>query len=257
MACGLLSNTVNYALVNRALTTVHATSTPLRPNIILIMADALRADRVSAYASPHPTTPNIVSWIKNQGVMFQQATSPATWTFPANVAIMTGRSPISMGISWDNVYLASSATTLAEQLHAIGYYTAAFISAPFLKQQFNLTQGFDVYDQSSVKGNAYFGVADVVNTAAKTWFQNSWQASMQPLFLWLYYFDPHTWYNPGPPYDTLYDPTTLAVSVARFTETALKFKRARFHCHRHVTWSICLRCTMVKSPTGMLSSARC
>jgi arylsulfatase A-like enzyme len=47
-----------------------------------------------------------------------------------------------------------------------------------------------------------------INAHAIEWLQNSWLPQArngQPLFLFLYYFDPHVWYDPLPPYDTLYD----------------------------------------------------
>ena len=46
------------------------------------------------------------------------------------------------------------------------------------------------------------GAAGPINQAAQAWLA-SWSSGSQPLFLFLYYFDPHTWYNPPPPYDTL------------------------------------------------------
>ncbi|CAG1773180.1 partial Choline-sulfatase, partial [uncultured bacterium] len=52
--------------------------------------------------------------------------------------------------------------------------------------------------------------AAVINQAAMNWIDSTWTpalSSTQPLFLFLYYFDPHTWYDPPPPYATLYDPT--------------------------------------------------
>ncbi len=42
-----------------------------------------------------------------------------------------------------------------------------------------------------------------------SWLQNKWlpNSSGKPLFLMLYYFDPHAPYKPPAPYDTLYDPS--------------------------------------------------
>jgi arylsulfatase A-like enzyme len=49
------------------------------------------------------------------------------------------------------------------------------------------------------------GQAAQINTLGQTWL-DGW-AGDKPLFLFLYYFDTHTWYKPPAPYDTLYDPT--------------------------------------------------
>ena len=98
--------------------------------------------------------------------------------------------------------------------------TAGFVSAPFVRAApHGFGQGFQVYDDSV----AYKSVlelsklAESLNAAAQTWLA-SWVPGSQPLFLLLYYFDPHTWYNPPPPYNTLYDSTytgTLTPGVYR------------------------------------------
>lgn len=189
------------------------------PNIILIMADALRADHVSAYGYGRATTPNLDSFIASQGARFAEATTTCPWTYPANAAIHTGRTPVSLNANWNNVYLPDDAQTLAEYLHMAGYYTAGFVSAPFVKGVYGFTRGFDLYNDSVAYGHptSSQGVASEVNALALNWLQNSW-AGGQPLFLYLYYFDPHTWYNPLPPYDSLYDSTytgTLTPDVYR------------------------------------------
>lgn len=170
------------------------------PNIILIMADALRSDHVSAYGYGRATTPNLDSFIASQGARFVEATTTCPWTYPANAAIHTGRTPVSLNANWNNVYLPEDAQTLAEHLHTAGYYTAGFVAAPFVKGVYGFTRGFDLYNDSVAYGHptSSQGLASELNTLALNWLQNTW-AGGQPLFLYLYYFDPHTWYNPLPP----------------------------------------------------------
>jgi arylsulfatase A-like enzyme len=53
----------------------------------------------------------------------------------------------------------------------------------------------------------YVRAADI-NDMVFDWLDTSYSPTIsgtQPLYLFLYYFDPHTWYNPPAPYDTLYD----------------------------------------------------
>ena len=186
-----------------------ATGRPARlPNIVLVIADALRDDHMSAYGYSQPTTPNIVSWMANQGVTFQQATSAASWTVPGNASIMTGRSPARFGASWDLLDVPAGVKMLAEYLHDAGYYNAAFVSAPFIRGSYGFNRGFDIYDEAAIPHlTSQAGIAEKVNGRAAAWLQTNWPTVSQPLFLLLYYFDPHTWYNPLPPYDTRYDPT--------------------------------------------------
>jgi arylsulfatase A-like enzyme len=185
-----------------------AGANPPRPNIVLIIADALRSDHLSTYGYSRTTTANVTSWIASQGVAFQQATSAATWTFPANASIMTGRSPARFSATWDVLGIPASVTTLAEYLHDAGYYNAAFVSAPFVRGRYGFSRGFDLYDETAVPSSTSAqGIAAQVNTRAATWLGDNWSSITAPVFLFLYYFDPHTWYNPLAPYDTWYDPT--------------------------------------------------
>jgi arylsulfatase len=195
------------------------TSTAAAPNIILIVVDALRSDHVSADGYSRTTTPNLDAWIASQGVSFRRATSTAPWTYPANAAMLTGRGPASLGVPWfdSNANLPAHVTTLAEHLHAAGYYTAGFVSAEYVRGFRGFARGFDLYDDAVAQNNpvtSASGLAGEINNRAVSWLQTAWTSGQQPLFLFLYYFDPHTWYNPPQPYDVLYDPTyagTLAL----------------------------------------------
>jgi arylsulfatase A-like enzyme len=177
------------------------------PAIILIIVDALRHDHVSAHGYARSTTPNLDAWIADQGVLFHNATSPSPWTFPANAALMTGRTPYQLGASWTNTSLPANVATLPQYLHAAGYYTAGFVSNSFVSAGRGFGRGFDLYDGSAIHPNSYQGIAGELNTLVFDWL-SAWDpaAQTQPLFLFLYYMDPHSWFDPPPPYDTLYDP---------------------------------------------------
>ena len=75
-------------------------SAPARPNIVLIMVDALRSDHVVSYGYHRSTTPNLDALITSQGVRFQTAFAAAPWTFPSNAAILSGQLPTRVGASW-------------------------------------------------------------------------------------------------------------------------------------------------------------
>lgn len=178
------------------------------PTVIFIVADALRADHVSAYGYTPTTTPNLDAWVATPGARFTHATSPAPWTYPASAAMMTGCSPTRLTANWDNHTLPTDVTTLAEYLHLSGYYTAGFVAAPFIRGAQGFKRGFDIYDDWVANNHktSTSGGAAIINERAFNWFQNVGNRVTQPLFLFLYYFDPHSWYYPPAPYDTLYDP---------------------------------------------------
>jgi len=64
---------------------------PLRPNVILIGMDSLRADLVDDRLSPH-VTPNTEAFMKS-GTRFTNALTPLARTFPSMLAMLTGRHP--------------------------------------------------------------------------------------------------------------------------------------------------------------------
>lgn len=195
------------------------------PNIILIIVDTLRIDHVSAYGYSRPTTPNLDTRIADQGVRFEAHTS-SPWTCPSNAALMTGRIPSVTGATWETIgdTLPDTEQTLAEYLHDAGYYTAGFTSRPYcVRGDLGFNQGFDHYDDG-VANNLIR--AEELNLLVTEWLSNTWTpiiSGTQPLFLFTYYFDPHTWYDPPPPYDIMYDSTytgTLTPAIFGHGETA-------------------------------------
>ncbi len=182
------------------------------PNIILIVVDSLRADHVSGYGYPRQTTPNLDAFMVSQGAIFAEATTTSPWTCPSNAALMTGRMPSTVGATWGKIgdSLPAREETLAEHLSAAGYVTAGVASCYCTKGRLGFDQGFDHYDDVlSDRPGSNKARASEVNARAIDWLESRRYQRMasQPLFLFLYYFDPHLWYTPLPPYDTLYDPT--------------------------------------------------
>jgi arylsulfatase A-like enzyme len=193
----------------------------MRPNIIFIIVDALRADHVSAYGYARATTPNLDAWVAAPGARFTDVSASTSWTYPANATLETGRYPATIGLVWSETTsgVPVSETLLAEYLHDDGYYTAGFNSADFARSSLGFAQGFDVF-QELIRGSPTRTYASEINTLAINWLDTTWVPTIsgtQPLFLYLYYFDPHTYYNPLPPYDTLFDaPYTGTVTADVF-----------------------------------------
>lgn len=194
------------------------------PNVILIVVDSLRADHVSAYGYERPTTQNLDALVAAEGIRFEDAVSPVPWTCPANGALMSGRNPSSLGASWNtlNSSLPQEAVSLAEALHDAGYYTAGFVNNACVNTNRGFAQGFDAFDDSMAarKGSDSNNKAraNEVNALVTNWLESDWlarpAAERQRLFLFLYYMEPHVWYNAPAPYDTLYDDTYTGTLTA-------------------------------------------
>ncbi len=185
------------------------TRSETQPNIIFVVVDALRADHVSSYGYPRQTTPNVDAWVADTGSLFTDVTAASSWTHPSNGAMLTSHTPSSIDTVWSDMdqRIPAEEMLLAEYLQNAGYFTAGFVSNWWLQAKFGYDQGFNTYGSTAGPDKTR---APVLNDLAFAWLDQSAQSALdgeQPLFLFLYYLDPHTYYDPPPPYDTLYDST--------------------------------------------------
>ena len=115
------------------------------PNVLLILLDTVRADRLSAYGYNRDTTPNLKK-LAARGVIFNEARSPAPWTLPSHASIFTGRWPHELGLE-DGRKLDQTFPTLAEYLAERGYATSGFVgNTYFCNSWFGLGRGFLHYE---------------------------------------------------------------------------------------------------------------
>jgi arylsulfatase A-like enzyme len=113
-----------------------------RPNILLIVWDTVRADRLSLYDYDRPTTPYLDQWAK-QARVYDNCISVGSTTVPSHAAMFTGLLPSEHGASNEEPYLANDFVTLAELLRINGYPTYLFSENPHICGRNNFTQGFD------------------------------------------------------------------------------------------------------------------
>lgn len=174
---------------------------PESPNVLLITFDTVRADHFKCYGKENAHTPT-VDTLAEQGVLFENCSSPVPITLPAHTSMMTGLYPPKSGVRTNgSYYVDEEVITLAELLYDSGYQTAAFVSARVLESQYGLDQGFQIYsDQMTVTTEADKVVipqkiAEEISTEASGWLNNRTDPD-RPYFLWAHYYDPHMSYNP-------------------------------------------------------------
>jgi arylsulfatase A-like enzyme len=73
----------------------------LRPNVLLIVVDTLRADYIGAYGFPAGASPNIDA-LAARSVVFDKAIAACSYTAPSVATIMTGRYPRHHSIGYSN-----------------------------------------------------------------------------------------------------------------------------------------------------------
>src|SRR3989440_749095 len=123
-------------------------ATPGSPNVLVIVIDTLRADHLSSYGYGRPTSPQFDQLAKN-GVLFQNAVAPCSWTLPSHASLLTGRYPFEHGLKnvqpwlgWGQKNLNGFAT-LGEAMHRGGYRTGAFsANRIFFTRNVGLGRGF-------------------------------------------------------------------------------------------------------------------
>ncbi len=178
-----------------------------RPELVLLISlDTTRADHLGFYGYERPTSPNLDA-LASGALVYDRATSTATWTLPAHSSVFTGKFVASHGAeyhpegpmrltsgiegpdSWDQVRartISKSETTLAERLRAVGFATGGVVGGPWLKSVFRLGQGFDHWDDRNIT-TANGRLAKDLTDAAVEWLEQT----EGPRFLFLNYFDPH------------------------------------------------------------------
>ncbi len=114
---------------------------PPRPNVLWIVWDTVRADRLSLYGYPRPTTPELERWAAGARV-FEDCVTAASTTAPAHASMFTGLLPAQHAVSNSYSWLDERYVTVAEQLRDAGYRTFLWAANPHLGTAHNLQQGF-------------------------------------------------------------------------------------------------------------------
>lgn len=198
------------------------------PNIIVIVVDTLRADHLSSYGYERETSP-FMDGLAAEGVRFENAISPSSWTQPSHASMLTGR--YTYEHQAETRPLDDTYPTIGEVLQAQGYRTGAFsANTLFFTRRQGFGRGFlhfednyqsvsDAFLNSSLYGYLfdYYGLrkalnyegvptrrlAPEINRSALQWIDQG----DQPFFVFINYFDVHDPYTPPEPYLSKYGQT--------------------------------------------------
>ena len=176
--------------------------TPL--GVIFVHADTLRADHLDAYGYHRETAPAIRR-MAEEGALFKYAMSQAAWTKVSTPSFLTGLYPSTTGVFSFADRLPVSATTLAEAYQAAGYATVSFSSNGFIGLSSNMHQGYEEFHEpASLTDSAppYTSKTARENIErAMLWIE---QHRDTPFFVFVHLNDPHSPYEPRPPYNTMW-----------------------------------------------------
>ena len=117
------------------------------PNVVVILVDTTRADRLSCYGHVRQTTPCLDA-LARESMVYTQAISPGAWTPPSHASIFTGTYASRHGVDRTHPYLDTPMTTLPEYLRGRGYRTFGISSNYWISTATCYDRGFDVFYQS-------------------------------------------------------------------------------------------------------------
>lgn len=212
-------------LTERVKTSNLPTAASGAPNVIVIVVDTLRADHLSSYGYERDTSPFMDS-LAAEGVRYENAIAPSSWTQPVHASMLTGR--YTYETHAETQPLDDTYPTIGEVMQANGYRTGAFsANTLFFTRRQGHGRGFlhfednyqsvpDAFLNSSLYGFLfdfyglrkalnYEGVptrvlATDINDSVLRWLDKD----DKPFFVVMNYFDVHDPYTPPEPYRSKY-----------------------------------------------------
>jgi len=168
-------------------------------NVVFVLIDTLRADRLGAYGYRRPTSP-LLDELAASGIRFARVSSQSSWTKCSMASLWTGLFPPRTGILRFDDALPEAARMPAEIFREAGYETAGIWRNGWVAPNFGFGQGFDTYIrpaprkqegrvQKQVPGAIKLpGTDEDITLAAREFLRNY---RHRKFLLYLHYMDVH------------------------------------------------------------------
>lgn len=180
---------------------------PVRPNILFLVLDTLRADRINAQRNGVPITPFLSEYAKG-GAIFSRAISPSSWTKPTMASLFTATYPDTHHVHYSledgdqqttSDVLAQGFETLPEFFAAAKFDNWGFQTNGNVTPDYGFAQGFKP-GQYLVPGfvPAKLLTNDILKKLGEL---------KPPFMLFAQYIDPHLPYTPPDEYREVFGPS--------------------------------------------------
>jgi arylsulfatase A-like enzyme len=227
-----------------------APSAPLAaPPIVLVSLDTLRADALSAYGYPRPTSPALARFAA-EAVRFEQAHAHASATLPSHLSLFTSLYPPQIGITRNDgrndtqartrLRLPDAALTLAEALRAKGYRTLAWSDGGFVHPYYGVDQGFEHFELASGPGLYWNQLPHTLARIDAELTRRAGLGERGPLFLFVHCYDIHEPYSAPPRFERRFSPGSYLEFEAQHgfaARPALLSRRASSLAPEDVAWA--------------------
>ena len=102
-----------------------------KKNVILVVLDTHRFDRLGSYGYARPTSPNLDDFA-SESLFFERAIAPGQWTIPSHASMFSGEVPSVHGTVQADDVLPKEFETLAARLSKRGVKTTGFCNNPLV-----------------------------------------------------------------------------------------------------------------------------
>ena len=116
-----------------------------RRNVVFLVLDSLRTDRVSAYNDSVEFTEHLDD-LADSSIVFENAVAQAPWTLPSHGSMFTGQYPWDHGITQARSYATGEEDTFIGELREAGYATGAITPNVWITPHKGMTTDFDMVE---------------------------------------------------------------------------------------------------------------
>jgi arylsulfatase A-like enzyme len=131
---------------------------PERRNVLFLVLDSLRKDRISPYNGDVDFTENI-GGLAGSSVVFDDAVAQAPWTLPSHASMFTGEYPWEHGTTHARSYFPADKETFVSLFREEGYATAAVTPNVWITPHKGMTRDFDHVENFLGKADNRLSVA--------------------------------------------------------------------------------------------------
>jgi arylsulfatase A-like enzyme len=188
-----------------------------RPNVVVVVIDTLRADRLGCYGYARETSPEL-DLLAARGLLFERAIAQAPMTRGSIASLFTSLDPDAHATNDVLERLPDAAETLAERFQQSGWRTACFSTNENVSPVFGFDQGFDTFwlhrlsrlDRFTAWGRLHHWVTETLGLGRQSSDLDDSDArhltdavlatlparADAPRLLYVHYIDPHSPYAP-------------------------------------------------------------
>lgn len=195
-----------------------------RPNVLLIVVDTLRADRLDSFGGTLGLTPNLDA-LAADSLRFTEYWATSCWTLPTISTMLTSVHMEVHGGKDKQSPIDPEIETLATVLRDAGYRTEAITEGGLFKSLYNLDRGFERFTEH------HDGLKRGVDLARQFFAERAPQQDREPWFLTLHSYEVHEPYTPDPALVAKVRaqlPPELAAGIERPTDFIHLFEEGRW-----------------------------